>query len=64
METYNKNMFSNYPDVVNVAELQEMLCIGRNKAYSLLQQGVIKSRKIGTIYKIPKINIIKFLEEV
>lgn len=64
METYNKNMFSNYPDVVNVAELQEMLSIGRNKAYSLLQQGVIKSRKIGTIYKIPKINIIKFLEEV
>lgn len=64
METYDKNMFSNYPDVVNVVELQEMLGIGRNKAYSLLQQGIIKSRKIGTNYKIPKINIIKFLEEV
>ncbi|MFR2533683.1 MAG: helix-turn-helix domain-containing protein [Clostridia bacterium] len=62
METYNQNMFSNYPDVVNVAELQEMLRIGRNKAYSLVQKGIIKARYIDGIgYRIPKINVIQYM---
>lgn len=55
-------MFSNYPDVVNVAELQEMLRIGRNKAYSLVQKGIIKARYIDGIgYRIPKINVIQYM---
>jgi excisionase family DNA binding protein len=56
------NMFHEYPDVVNVAQLQKMLGIGRNTAYKLLNEQTIKSKKIGRIYLIPKINIIKFLE--
>ena len=53
-------MFTNYPDVVSPMELQQMLGISRNKAYALLQNGEIKSRKVGTLYKIPKINIIEY----
>lgn len=59
----SSNMFSNYPDVVNAEQLQEMLGISRSKAYSLLKTGKIKSKKVGRIYKIAKVNIIKFLEE-
>ena len=55
-------MFKNYPDVVSVAQLQEMLGIGRNSAYKLLSEQNIKAKKIGRVYFIPKINIIKFLE--
>lgn len=58
-----QEMFADYPDVVSQKELQQMLGISRSKAYDLLQQGKIKSRKIGTKYKIPKVNIIRFLEE-
>lgn len=64
METNYKNLFSNYPDVVGVAELQDMLGIGRNQAYALLQKGTIKSRRIGKVYKILKLNVIKYLENI
>lgn len=64
METYNQNMFSNYPDMVKVQELKEMLRIGRNKAYSLVQKGIIKARYIDGIgYRIPKENVIKYCLE-
>ena len=56
-------MFTNYPDVVCPEELQKMLGIGRTKAYNLLQTGAIKSKKVGKIYKIRKIDVIKFMEE-
>ena len=56
-------LFKNYPDVVSVTQLQEMLCIGKNTAYTLLKNNVIQSVRIGRIHKIPKKNIIKYLQE-
>ena len=44
---FMKKMFSKYPDVVSVSELMDMLHIGKNTAYELLQSGKIKSIKIG-----------------
>lgn len=46
-------MFSDYPDVVSIAELQSMLRIGRNTAYELVRSGKIRSVKIGRTYRIP-----------
>jgi excisionase family DNA binding protein len=40
-------MFENYPDVVTVPELADMLKIGRNTAYELVRAGIIPSVKIG-----------------
>lgn len=57
-------MFSEYPDVVTVKDLQQMLHIGRNTAYSLLEEKSIVGRKAGRGYIIPKINVIKFLEAI
>ncbi len=54
-------MFANYPDVVSVEQLQQMLGIGQVLAYNLVKHGEIKSRKVGREYKIPKINIIKYI---
>lgn len=54
-------MFENYPDVVNVIELSEMLGVCNKTAYKLLQEKKIKHIKIGKVYKIPKIYIIEFL---
>ena len=47
-------MFNSYPDVLSVKQLCEILDIGKNTAYRLLQSGDIKSIKIGKVYKIPK----------
>ena len=51
-------MFENYPDVVSVEDLMQMLQIGQVLAYKLVKRGEIKSRKVGREYKIPKINVI------
>jgi excisionase family DNA binding protein len=55
-------VFREYRDVVGVAELQVMLGIGRNTAYKLLKTGAISSIRIGKTHKIPKINVIKYLQ--
>ena len=56
-------MFIEYPDVVNTNQMRKMLGgICKNTAYKLLSEQTIKSKKIGRIYLIPKVNIIKFLE--
>ena len=54
-------MFSNYPDTVDVKQMQE---ICRSLAYKLLQSNKIVAKKVGRIYRIPKRNIIQYLEEV
>ena len=55
-------MFKQYPDVVTVGQLCKMMNIGKNTAYDLVNRNVIKSVKIGRIYKIPKTNIIRYLK--
>lgn len=47
-------MFSDYPDVVSISELQSMLRISRNTAYELVRSGKIRSVKIGRTYRIPR----------
>lgn len=54
-------IFSEYPDVITIDDLQEMLHIGRNVAYSLLKEGKIKTIKVGKRYIIPKSSVIDFL---
>ncbi|QJU37796.1 helix-turn-helix domain-containing protein (plasmid) [Bacillus cereus] len=39
----------------------EMLDIGRNKAYELLQAGKVRSFKIGKSYRIPKVCIQQYV---
>jgi len=55
-------MFSRYPDIVTVAQLQKMLGVGRNTAYRLLKKNMIPSIRIGSVHKIPKSHIIKYLK--
>ncbi len=56
-------MFENYPDVVSVEQLQEMLSVGKNTAYNLISSKTIKSFKIGRKIKIPKAYIIEYCRQ-
>lgn len=56
-------IFKDYPDVVSVEQLMEMLQIGQVLAYKLVKSGEIKSRKVGREYKIPKVNIVAYLNK-
>ena len=54
-------MFATYPDVVSVTQLAQMLHISERLAYRLIRENQIACLKIGRTYKIPKINVIKYL---
>ena len=56
-------MFEQYPDLITVEQLQKMLNVGRNTAYKLLKNKTIKSIRIGKVHKIPKTNIIEYLQK-
>jgi excisionase family DNA binding protein len=56
-------MFADYPDVVGVAELQTMLGVGRKLAYRLLGEGEIQALHVGRTYRIPKVNVIAYLNQ-
>ena len=63
-QKYYKSMFKDYPDVVNVKQLQTMLGgISKKLAYHLLQNKIIKSIKIGRQYKIAKVDVILYLTQ-
>ncbi|MBQ1412939.1 MAG: helix-turn-helix domain-containing protein [Clostridia bacterium] len=57
----NTEIFKDYPDVVTIDQLQKMLNIGRNSAYELLRNNIIKSVRVGKRYIIPKVYVIAYL---
>lgn len=60
-----KLLFTDYPDMVNVEQMCEMLGgICDKTAFRLLKSGKIKSFIVGRRYRIPKLNILKYLELV
>jgi len=61
MRMRGNHMFRDYPDVVTVEQLCEMLHIGRNSAYTLIKEKKIRHIRIGKKIKIPKSMIIEFI---
>lgn len=60
-----KMMFRDYPDVVTVEQMCEMLGgISTKTGYRLLKSGTIKSVVVGRRYRIPKLYIFEYLELV
>lgn len=56
-------MFSEYDDILSVEEAKELLKIGHNQIYKLLNSGKLKGYKCGRVWKIPKESIIRFIKE-
>lgn len=59
-----KLMFAEYPDIITIPQLQQMLSIGRHTAYELISDGYISAVKIGQEFKIPKVNVINYVLQV
>lgn len=55
-------MFETYPDMLTLDEFMEILQIGKNSAYELLDSGKLKCFRIGKKYKIPKKAVIEYIE--
>ena len=54
-------MFKEYPVVVSITQLSQMLCISEKTAYRLLKDNQIEHFKIGRTYRIPKLNILSYM---
>lgn len=54
-------MFKNYPDVVSVEQVSDMLRISTSFAYRLLRSGVLPAKKVGSKYIIVKKSVIAFV---
>ena len=55
-------MFPEYPDVVNVEQLSEMLGgVSTKSVYRLLKKGEIQSKYVGKRYLIPKLYVIDYI---
>jgi len=54
-------MFKDYPDVLTVKDLQQMLGIGKNLAYELVSKRTIPHVKMGRKIIIAKISVIEYL---
>ena len=62
LKSLYKVMFTEYPDVVNVEQLGEMLGgISDKTVYRLLKSGKIKSIYVGKRYFIPKAYVLDYL---
>ena len=57
-------MFKEYPDIVDLEQMSEMIGISTKTAYKLLRENKIQHFKIGRTYKIPKLNILLYINVV
>lgn len=54
-------MLNEYNDMITVDEVCEILKIGRNNAYKLLNEGKLHAFKIGRIWKISRQSVIDYI---
>ena len=62
----NENFFpylEQYPDILSPKDLIEILPLGKNRVYELLESNVIKNKKFGRKYIIAKVSVIDFLQK-
>ena len=58
----NNTLFEEYPELVSVSDLMNMLGIGRVLAYRLITDKKVKAVKIGREYKIVKNSVIALIQ--
>ena len=56
-----QKQINNYPDVLTVENVKEILGIGRKSAYRLIEANEIRHFRIGTLIRIPKQCLIDYL---
>ena len=55
-------MFDTYEDILTVYDVAEALLVGKNRVYELLEKGELQGIRMGHIWRIPKQELISFVE--
>ena len=62
MESNERKLLKEYPDVLEVKDLCKVLGISEKTVYGLLRKGAIKHVRIGRLYKVPKKCVYRYLD--
>ena len=54
-------VFKEYPDILNVKQVSKLLGISTKTVYRLLREGTLDSLKIGREFRIPKVNVMRYV---
>ena len=54
-------MLRDYPDVLNIDQMCNILSISTKTGYTLLKNGKVQHLKIGRSYRIPKAHLLTYL---
>ena len=55
-------VFKEYPDILSVKQVSAMLNVSTKTIYRLLRMGIIESLKIGREFRVPKVNVMKYVK--
>lgn len=55
-------MLTDYPDVLDINQVCEILRVSTKTGYALLHSGKIGSLKVGRAYRIPKVKLLEYLK--
>ena len=64
IEQIYSSILKGQPEVLTVIEVAKILRIGKNKAYSLINNGELSSIKTGNKIIVPKVCLVNFLVDV
>ena len=56
-------MLEYYPDVMDPTTVREIIGVGKNKIYELLESGTINGFRVGKSWKISKEEVIRFIRD-
>lgn len=55
-------VFREYPDVLDVKQVSELLDVSTKTVYKLLRNGALESLKVGREFRVPKVNVMKYVK--
>jgi len=55
-------VFKDYPDVLDVKQVSQLLSVSTKTVYRLLRNGTLDSLKVGREFRVPKVNVMKYVK--
>jgi excisionase family DNA binding protein len=55
-------VFKDYPDVLDVKQVSQLLSVSTKTVYRLLRSGALDSLKVGREFRVPKVNVMKYVK--
>ena len=57
-----KAVFKDYPDVLDVKQVSQLLGVSTKTVYRLLRTETLASLKVGREFRVPKVNVMKYVK--